>query len=177
MPRHTENPGARERGCVKREKALALRVQGTPFTAIGKAIGVSGPMAHRYVQQALAKLAEKEQANAALARQIDLERIDKALGGVMPKAEAGDPKAVMALGRLLELRAKLLGTFAPARVEHSSDPDHPVLVQHLSDQDRADRLRELIAVTRSRQAPALLTYQPTSNGHVADGAGGVSQDD
>ena len=172
------NPGKREAAAIRREKALALRVQGKSFRQIGAELGVSGKTACEYVHKVLADLAAKEQGNARIARQIDLERINKGIQGLTPAYEAGDPKAVMAMCRLLERRSRLLGLDAPSRVLHGGDPDAPpIAVADLTQTERADRLRELIAVTRSRQAPALLTYQPTSNGHVADGAGGVSQDD
>jgi hypothetical protein len=169
MPRHTENPGQRERGCVKRERALALRVLGTPYTAIGKEIGISGPMAHRYVKQALDKLAEKEQGNARIARQLDLARIDKGIAGLTPAYEGGDPKSVMAMARLLELRGKLLGTFAPARVEHTGDVqlDHQHTIT-LSDAERADRIQSLLGRAAARaRLPAL----PSPNGHHVHNGG------
>ena len=177
MPLKVTNPGGRERAAVRREKALALRIAGQSYRQIGRELGVSGCQAHHDISRSLAELAAREQHQAEQARQLDLERINKGIQGLTPAYEGGDPKAVMAMCRLLELRGKLLGTFAPSRVVHGGDPANPVIVADMSQDQRADRLRELIAVVRTRQTPALLTYQPTTNGHVADGAGGVPIDD
>ena len=179
MQLHIANPGAKERAASNREKALALRISGKPFTAIGKELGVSGPQAFRYVQRSLAELAAKEQGLASEQRQLDLARIDKALTGVMPKAESGDAKAILALCRLLERRARLLGLDQPTRVLHGGDPESgPIMVESLNESERVQRLRQLIDTAKLRQgdlpSPSVpqLTYQATI-GHIADGAGGI----
>ena len=183
MQLHIANPGAKERAASNREKALALRISGKPFAAIGKELGVSGPQAFRYVKRSLAELAAREQGLAEQQRQLDLARLDKALTGVMPKAEAGDSKAVLALCRLLERRSKLLGLDAPVRHLHGGDPESgPIMVEQLSETERVLRLRQLIDTAMMRQtnlpSPSvpLLEYTPT-NGHFADGSGGVDPDD
>ena len=177
MPSNIAYRGARAAACVRRPKALELRIGGQTYDAIGKALGVSGKTAFKDVQKSLAELAVQERGLAEQQRQLDLARIDKGIAGLSDAYDRGDPKAVMAMARLIELRSRLLGTLAPARVLHGGDPDAPpIAVADLTQEQRADRLRELIAVTRSRQtSPPLLTYNGNSQ-HIADGAGGVSDD-
>jgi hypothetical protein len=176
MPRHTAHLGARERAAINRERALSLRIKGLPLRAIGQALGVSHTMARKYIDHSMAELRRQELKSAEDARRLDLLRIDRALCGVMPRAEAGDPKAVLALCRLLERRSKLLGLDAP-----TTAPAVNVAVLNttapaaLTDQQRAERMEQLLGRARARQA-ALLPYHPPAQGHVADGAGGTSDD-
>jgi predicted transcriptional regulator len=175
MPRHTENPGAKERAATRRVRALELRIQGQPFRAIGRELGVSHARVVQYVQQSLAALAAQEQAHAQAQRQLDLERIDRALAGVMPKAEAGDAAAVQSLCRLLERRAKLLGLDAPTRSVVAGDPEAPITVaavSQLSDEERAARIEAILDRAKSRQdSLPLLTYR--EGVRCADAAEGV----
>jgi hypothetical protein len=166
------NIGGRERAAVRRQRALELRITGMPFREIGRQLGVSGCQAHHDIARSLAELAAREQDQARIARQLDLERINKALAGVMPKAEKGDPQAVNALVRLLELRARLLGLDAPLRAHHGGDPDAPpIAVEQLSPDDRERRLLELITAARGRagvDVPALAYHPPDGAGAVTD---------
>jgi hypothetical protein len=173
MPRHTENPGARERSALRKEQALAIRARGVSIRGVARQIGVSVTQAHRYIKAALAEVAARGQAHAEEARALDLARIDRGLLGLADAYERGDPKAAMATARLIELRARLIGTLAPAKVQHSGDADNPVLIADLTATDRVERLRALVVAARARQTPPLLTYTPP-NGHVHDGAGGTN---
>ena len=165
-----------------REGGWSYESRASPSREIGRQLGVSGKTAYKDISRSLADLAAKEQDHAREARQLDLARIDKALSGVMPKVEDGDPKAVLALCRLLERRAKLLGLDAPARVLHGGDPETgPIQIENLNETERVSRLRQLIDTARMRQGDLPLPSVPLleytrPNGHIADGAGGVDPD-
>jgi hypothetical protein len=165
MPRNQEHIGAKERAAVRRERALALRVEGHSFRKIGRALGITGPRAHQLVSEALGKLAALEKGRAEQQRQLDLARIDATLTGLMPKAKAGDAKAALVVVKCLERRAKLLGTDAPARSLVGGDPAAPpIQVQDMTDAQRVDRVKQLIAVARRRGATPLLTYEGAATG-------------
>jgi hypothetical protein len=99
---------------------MEMRVRGLSFKTIGRELGISDVAAYKHVKRSLEELAEREKHHAEEHRRLDLLRIDKALSGIIPKAESGDPKAVTAMCRLLERRARLLGLDAPTR--HAGDP-------------------------------------------------------
>jgi hypothetical protein len=163
MPRHERNAGATERAATRRVPALELRIQGKPFRAIGRELGVSHVRAVQYIQQSRAALAAKEQAHAQEQRQLDLACIDKALTGIMPRAEAGNDAAVQSLCRLLERRPRLLGLDALTKAVVSGDLEAPVQVQvnQFSETERAARVELILARARERQdAVPLLTYHP-----------------
>jgi hypothetical protein len=175
MPLRIAHIGARERAALRRQEALDLRVQGKSYRKIGEALGVSGKTAFGDIQRSLADLARLERGKAEDARRLDLLRIDKGIAGLSAAYEAGDPKAVTAMVKLLERRAKLLGLDAPQRTLHGGDPEAPpvaVQVETMTEEQRLDRLHQLIelAQSRARQQHAL-PYHPPDGRHEHDGAG------
>lgn len=134
---------ARITAAERRVKALDYRKAGASFRAIGEQLGVSVKTAHQDVQQALADLAELEQASAAEYRALELARLDDLAiaaarilqaehplvsGGKVLSRFTADGKAIgltdngpklAAIDRLIrisESRRKLLGLDAPAKI-------------------------------------------------------------
>jgi hypothetical protein len=174
---------ARERASARRAEALALRLAGKSYRAIGAELGVSECQAHRDIAKTLADLAAKEQHLTKEMRQLDLARIDKGIAGLTAAYERGEPAAVSAMVKLLERRARLLGLDAPQRHAHGGDEAAPpiqVAVDHYTQAERADRIGRLLqlAESRARVVPALPppAESPSGNGHVYqhDGAGGIA---
>ena len=98
-------------------KAFELRKSGASFSAIGKALQVSPTGAWRMVKRVMSKLAKLSAEEAAVVRQMELERLDRMLLGLWGKATSGNEKAVLATVRIMERRADLLGLDAPKRQE------------------------------------------------------------
>lgn len=102
-------------------QALELRIAGGTYRQIGQQLGVSEKCAYEDVQHELAKLdAVKVQLRERL-RELELERCDRLTVALGRKAQAGDERAILALVRVMERRAKLLGLDHAQAVEHSGD--------------------------------------------------------
>ena len=66
---------------------------------------------------ALERLGGEEVRRADALRQLHLERVDAVMGATWGRAVAGDIRAAGIVLRCLDRRAKLLGVYAPARVD------------------------------------------------------------
>jgi hypothetical protein len=87
---------------------------------------VSYQQAYRDVQDALGELKPLQDGKAERVRELELERWDRLILGLWPKARAGDEKAVRAVVAVMERRAKLLGLDAPTTLEHRGSETAPV---------------------------------------------------
>lgn len=90
-------------------KALELRRAGASYRAIGKALGCSVAMAHKYVARAMKRLIGKCEERAEEVRTLELDRLDAMLMGLWPNATKGNPQAVAQVLRIMERRATMLG--------------------------------------------------------------------
>ena len=124
-------------------RALDLRVAGLSLAQIGRELGVDESTACRYVKDALADLAKRNDGNAETLRALELERLDKlqrtaerilAKNHVVVSGKTimydGDTKlvddgpvlaAIDRLVRIAESRRKLMGIDAPAKIEQSGE--------------------------------------------------------
>lgn len=92
---------------AKRLRALELRRAGATFDQIAEQVGyASRGKAHDAVMAALADVI-REPAEKTLA--LELDRLDALTVALWPKVRRGDEKAVQAVLRVMERRAKLLG--------------------------------------------------------------------
>ncbi|GIV22152.1 MAG: hypothetical protein KatS3mg023_3903 [Armatimonadota bacterium] len=104
------------RAAMRSQQALQLRVQGYSFAQIAEQLGYKTKYAAWHaVYRALQKLPAK---NAELLRDIELERTDVALRALYPKVIDGDCNAIKRWTEVIELRCRILGLFAPTKVEH-----------------------------------------------------------
>lgn len=110
----------------RRKSALALRVEGLTFEAIGEKLGVTRQAAHKLVAQELAAVAAENREAAEHLRDVELERCQFVMRSMAPKVEAGDPRAAMAYLRAEERLARLLGLDAPDRSEVSGPGGTPI---------------------------------------------------
>lgn len=91
----------------KRMRALELRREGATYDVIAKAVGYANRgIAHRAVTEAL-ELIEHDSAEETLT--LELNRLDAMIAALWPKVRKGDDRAVHAVLRCMERRAKLLG--------------------------------------------------------------------
>jgi hypothetical protein len=117
--------GAAER----RLQVLELRKQCKPFRAIGEQLGVSGKTAWQDYQQAMAELAELEQAEAETMRLLESARLDMAREALAPKVMRGNAEAIEAWRRLSESYRKLWGLDRPT-LTALTNPDGTPLAMH-----------------------------------------------
>jgi hypothetical protein len=110
--------GQREQKAARALQALDLRIAGGTYRQIARQLGVNEKTAFYDVQGALASLDAVKAKTAERLRDIELERLDRASTGLVPGIRSGDARAVTALVRVMERRAKLLGLDAPVKQSH-----------------------------------------------------------
>lgn len=92
---------------VMQARALELRIAGFTWDQVAKEAGyASAPGAHRGVSRALDRI---PRANAEKFLEIELERLDRLQRAAYRQAVAGDLKAIEAVLRVMDRRAKYLG--------------------------------------------------------------------
>jgi hypothetical protein len=77
--------------------------------------------AYRYVVSELANLADVCLEEAAVIRDIELQRLDDLYQIAWIEANAGNIAAIDRCLRVMERRAKLLGLDAPEKIDHGGD--------------------------------------------------------
>lgn len=126
-PRHAGNvpktqrqrpphPGEEERIAARRVKALEYRKRGASYREIARACAVDVATAWADVQAELFALRGLAQTTAEDVKAIELHRLDLYVKGLEKKARRGDHRAVTALVRVSDRRAKLLGLDAPVKL-------------------------------------------------------------
>jgi transposase-like protein len=91
----------------KRRQALELRKAGYGFDDIARALGYANAGgAYKAVQQAL-KETLREPADEV--RKLELERVDRLMRAIWPRAIGGDGESIDRVLRLMQRRAKYLG--------------------------------------------------------------------
>lgn len=101
----------------RRTEALALRLEGKTFKAIGDAMSCSEQRAHRMVTQELARLNARRAEAADEVTRLECERLDALLAAVMPGARQGKVRHIDRVLAIMQRRAKLLGLDKPSRRE------------------------------------------------------------
>jgi hypothetical protein len=107
--------GQAERIALRRREALRLRAMGQKYAEIGEALGVSEATAWRDCTGELKRTRDETGEAAEEVRVLELERLDIATKGVMPKVLEGDERATDVMLRIQARRAKLLGLDSPDR--------------------------------------------------------------
>lgn len=103
----------------RRKQALELRLQGKTYQQISDEIGwTSKRYAWRMVMQELRNIPKEE---AAELRQIEMERLNTLTDALWTSAMTGDPKAVDAMLKLMERRARMLGLDSPHKISHGAE--------------------------------------------------------
>jgi len=98
----------------RQKTALELRLSGKTFQAIADELGCSKHTAHRLVEQALDATIKEP---AERVREMELHRLDGMFAGFWPQAQQGDAVAAAGCLKVMEHRAKLLGLYAPKRID------------------------------------------------------------
>lgn len=114
-------PGASEKHSAMAAEALQLRIAGAKYSVIGERLGVNKSTAYRAVQEELAELDTLKSTLAERLRDLEAERCERLILGLWSNATRGDDKAVHAVLRVMERKAKLLGLDAPTKTEEVGD--------------------------------------------------------
>src|SRR5262245_26152370 len=109
-----EDAAKRERAV----KALDLRIAGATYRRIGAQLGVSECTAYHDVQDELGRLDALGKEKAERYRELELRRLDDLTQALAP--DLRNPtmrvRAAMALVKVMEQRAKLVGLYAPQQL-------------------------------------------------------------
>lgn len=124
--------------------ALDLRKQGLSYRKIAQRLDCDHTVIYDDIQRELKRLADESLDSTAEMRQLDLERIDMAIAGLMPFVQSGSAVHTMALMKSIDERAKLLGLYAPEKQEM-------VIHDRLSDDERAARIAAILERGRARR--------------------------
>lgn len=107
----------------RRSQALELRAMGLTYEVIAERLKYSSRQhAHRDIHTALDNLVSAP-AKELLAE--ELSRLERLLQGVWADARKGDPQKVTTVLRILDMRAKYLGLYAPDRIQAEVRIDDP----------------------------------------------------
>jgi hypothetical protein len=108
--------------------AVKLKVGGSTYSEIAVALGfASKASAQKAVQKGLAE--SLINAGSDRLRTLELERLERLHFSRWEKALDGDDAAYGLVLRTMRQRAELMGLNAPVKLQHSGDPDHPVVVK------------------------------------------------
>jgi hypothetical protein len=108
--------------------AVRLKVGGATYEEIATALGFANRSAAlKAVQRGLAD--SLVDAGSGRLRTIELERLERLHLSRWDKAIEGDDNAYGLVLRTMRQRAELMGLNAPVKLQHSGDPDHPVVVK------------------------------------------------
>lgn len=118
MPAPILNEADDAQRAVRRSEALTLRIGGASYRTIASRLQISSRTAYLDVQEALSELDEVTRQQAERYRGMELERLDRMTLGLWAGATSGNTKAVTAMCRVMDRRAKLLGIDAPTVVRH-----------------------------------------------------------
>ncbi len=105
----------------RRGKALDLRRSGASLRRIAAQLGVSHEQIRLDIQGALSEAIKENVNNAEHLRTMELERLDDMLLRISKQVSDGHLGAIDRALRISEQRAKLLGLYAPVKLEGSFD--------------------------------------------------------
>lgn len=149
----TRKADAAERELRRRQVAANL-LAGLNYREMADALGVSLGTVKNDVE-AIIKRWQSEQVEAT-GDYLNLveRRLDRALNAIWDGVLSGDPKAIMAMLRIEERRAKLLGLDQPERIEHSGSVEQRRAdpLEGLDDEARSKLIENLIHAREKRDA-------------------------
>jgi hypothetical protein len=105
-------------------QALELRKGGASYLEIGEALGSEKTRAYNIAMLAVDDYKGAIREDAAIVRQLELERLDSMQMGLWPQRK--NPRVVDTLLRIAERRARLLGLDAPVRTALTDADGGPV---------------------------------------------------
>lgn len=138
----------RLRAIERRKQAWELRLAGHTYAEIGAELGVSSQRAHVYVTQVQAQTQQRCNEEAETLRALELERLDAVQMPLWDRVESGDLRAIDALLKIMDRRAKLLGLYAaPKAAVRVSETPAPCTGRNPRDMTSAERRAEIERLT------------------------------
>lgn len=133
---NTNSPTAPRRVTTaeRKKSALALRIGGLSFQAIGDKLGVTRQAAHSLVVNALRDTNAQTAEAADELRRLELERLDTAQAAIWEAVLKGDVQAVDRFVRISKRRGELTGIDAPAKSEIAGADGGPLTVKVVYDE-------------------------------------------
>lgn len=141
---------------LRREAAIALRVKGWTYEAIGVELGVSRGQAYKDVRAVIDESIENRREDAEQVLEVELRRLDLAtdicVKTITEWEDDYDPtkgrelqlKAIDRLVKVNDQRSKLLGLYAPEKVE-----------SRISGEVSPDRIRDVVRARFGDVAPEI----------------------
>lgn len=154
--RQPESQSSQRRIAAKERwtEALVMRRRGMTFERIGEVMGCGKQSAHRMITAAMKELRETCHEEAAVVRELELQRLDAMFETAYQQATGADDAHYLdAIDRVLKImdrRAKLLGLDAPAKIA-PTDPTGGKSYEYLTDAERASRVVALLERARARR--------------------------
>ena len=149
-------PGELERIAVRRQKAMAARVQGGTYRQIADELDVSVFTAHEDVNAELLAVCTTTRADAEQMRSLILERSDFTLRGLKAAVMKGDPPSCRAWNGELVLQARMHGLITPTNVR----PGDESPTADLTAREIADRVAALVEYSRTGRFPKAIDVTP-----------------
>ena len=111
-------------------EALDLRIAGHGYRQTAALLGVSLHAAWDLVQRALGEVDALNKQKAERLRDLEARRCDRLLRALDSGVNAGDPRAVAAMVRVMERRARLFGLAAPSQITGPEGDAVPIRIVH-----------------------------------------------
>jgi hypothetical protein len=162
MATDSRQTGEKERVALRRREVIKLRCKGHTLDEITDIWNTANPefpvsrsSVANDVKESLRKAVEENKLDTNQYRELLLMRLDSALKAdkFQSQIEKGNLLAIDRLIKLTERYAKLLGADAPTKVAQT-DPTGEKEASGLSDQERADRIREILRRAEERKVEA-----------------------
>ena len=122
-------------------KAFELRKAGASFAKIAKQLRISSATVHKYIHATIKAYHDEARETSKAMITLELSRLDDMTLGIWSKARAGEYKAIEAMIKIMERRAKLLGLDTMQTAKQINVNITPDQIAEMSD----DELTKLIA--------------------------------
>ncbi len=140
-----ERPGEDERIAIRREQAMAARVQGATFRQIADELNCSIATAYEDIAAELAGVNERTRQSTEEYRTLELARCDLILRGYKQGVIKGDPPSGRVFLKAVEVRAKMLGLIKPSHIRPGDEQEEV----ELSEREVAGRVAALAEFART----------------------------
>lgn len=101
--------------------ALDYKLKGLSYREIGKEMGVHPSTANSYVKEAIKVIQEQYTEKADALVTLERQKLDRLEVGLIKSTREGDVKSAIAMLKIMERRAKLLGLDEPSKSEVKID--------------------------------------------------------
>lgn len=118
---------------LRRKKVAANLVGGLNYRQMSEALEVSIGTIAADVKIILKRWEKEQVSEIDKIRQLELQRLDRALNAIWDRVLEGKTHAVAAMLKVMERRAKILGLDAPGKLEHSGPEGGPIVMVNWDD--------------------------------------------